>query len=248
MDRTTPQLIDEGLGLVDGLDELRNEIEAELATTRGLNDPEATQIDMQIRIKLHRLLRAIDRIAARRSEEPEAESAKPVEPAKERWTTEWDVKERVARKQWKCSGDGRATPNHAPGCSGSIVPGERHVEYVGESHSYQTGSKHSLACAIHFGYVDPPAAVPEGKPDGEEVPVLSEGELHEREVVGGARLSIDGSDGHLFLRTIAGDQQTIASLSPDDIECWPASSSPSGSRTASGRRFGRLARPCTTCA
>lgn len=57
---------------------------------------------------------------------------------------------RRARKTWRCAGDGAATPEHAEHCDGVIAAGEQYVEYVGEAHAYQSGSRHSIGCAVEF--------------------------------------------------------------------------------------------------
>ena len=61
-----------------------------------------------------------------------------------------NVIERKARKRWRCQGDGARPPRHAPGCPEVIEPGARMIEYVGETPMYQSGSRHSLACATAF--------------------------------------------------------------------------------------------------
>jgi hypothetical protein len=62
---------------------------------------------------------------------------------------------RTARKTYQCAGDGSASHRHADDCPRIIVPGVRHIEYVGEAAAYQSGSRHSMACALRFGYVVP---------------------------------------------------------------------------------------------
>lgn len=57
---------------------------------------------------------------------------------------------RKARKDWRCWGDGASKANHAPGCSTQILKGQKYVEYVGETPAYQSGSRHSMACAAAF--------------------------------------------------------------------------------------------------
>lgn len=76
-----------------------------------------------------------------------------------RWTNDHDVAVRTARKQWTCEGNGKADPDHAPDCSLVIGPGDRYVEYLGEATAYSSGSRHSMACAVGFGYVDPSGEV-----------------------------------------------------------------------------------------
>jgi hypothetical protein len=61
---------------------------------------------------------------------------------------------RVARNRWRCQGDGSASPKHSDGCTVVIKEGDRHAEYLGESSAYQSGSRHCMACAHEFGYVE----------------------------------------------------------------------------------------------
>lgn len=59
--------------------------------------------------------------------------------------------ERTARKHWECEGNGRG--GYSPEClktSGDINPGDRYVEYLGETPAYQSGSRHCLHCAKMF--------------------------------------------------------------------------------------------------
>lgn len=55
-----------------------------------------------------------------------------------------------ARKRWRCWGSGARTAQHTAGCSGWIEPGEAYVEYIAETPSYQSGSRHSMLCAEAF--------------------------------------------------------------------------------------------------
>lgn len=58
---------------------------------------------------------------------------------------------RTARKEWECAGDGKAHhPNHASACPRVIHPGEDYLEYLGDAPAYQSGTRHSLACAVAF--------------------------------------------------------------------------------------------------
>lgn len=77
--------------------------------------------------------------------------------------TDPDVILRVARKRWSCEGDGARRPARAEDCPGTIAPGDRYVEYLGEAAAYQSGSRHCRACAETFGLVplDPAPPVPE---------------------------------------------------------------------------------------
>lgn len=47
-----------------------------------------------------------------------------------------DLRTRTARKQWRCEG-----------CGAAIEPGERHLEYLGEAHAYQSGTRYCAVCA-----------------------------------------------------------------------------------------------------
>lgn len=60
---------------------------------------------------------------------------------------------RTAKKRWTCHAAGGSPRVHAPECSGHIEKGEAYVEYVGEVSGYQSGTRHSLACALHHGYI-----------------------------------------------------------------------------------------------
>lgn len=60
---------------------------------------------------------------------------------------------RTARKTHQCEGDGSASHRHADDCPRVIYPGVRYVEYVGEAAAFQSGSRHSMTCALHFGLV-----------------------------------------------------------------------------------------------
>ena len=54
---------------------------------------------------------------------------------------------RTARKQWVCVS-----------CSGAIKPGQRYLEYLGDTHLYASGRRHCLRCAHDAGlahYADP---------------------------------------------------------------------------------------------
>jgi hypothetical protein len=66
--------------------------------------------------------------------------------------------------------------------------------------------------------------------------MLSEGELYERKVAGGAELSIDGSGGYLFLRVAVRGAAVLASLGPDDVE-WLAGVVEAKRLTAEGGEF-----------
>jgi hypothetical protein len=58
---------------------------------------------------------------------------------------------RTARKAWTCEG-----------CGAAIEPGERHLEYRGEAHAYESGSRYCAVCAENVWGLDaayfPPAA------------------------------------------------------------------------------------------
>ena len=62
---------------------------------------------------------------------------------------------RKARKAYICSGDGasKAYRHYAPRHS-DINPGDRHVEYVGETSIYESGTRHCWACALTFLQVE----------------------------------------------------------------------------------------------
>lgn len=57
---------------------------------------------------------------------------------------------RRARKRWPCAGNGARRAQHAEGCTGWIGPGESCIEYVAETASYQTGTHHSMPCAVAY--------------------------------------------------------------------------------------------------
>lgn len=59
---------------------------------------------------------------------------------------------RTARKEHGCDGNGAAGEYraHAEGCARKIAKGERYVEYVGEVAAFQSGSRHTVACADAF--------------------------------------------------------------------------------------------------
>ena len=61
--------------------------------------------------------------------------------------------ERTARKHYSCVGSGSrdiVRYPHASDCPQSINPGERYVEFLGESPAYESGSRHTLACARRY--------------------------------------------------------------------------------------------------
>lgn len=75
------------------------------------------------------------------------------------WTHVLNTTVRRARKRWECAGDGRliSEPGHAAGCGRVIEPGELHVECFEHAAAYQSGTRHSLACAMEFlgvGWID----------------------------------------------------------------------------------------------
>jgi hypothetical protein len=43
---------------------------------------------------------------------------------------------RTARKSWSCEA-----------CGALIEPGDRHLEYLGEAHAYESGSRYCAGCA-----------------------------------------------------------------------------------------------------
>jgi hypothetical protein len=59
---------------------------------------------------------------------------------------------RTARKSYRCHGNGVAP---APGCAGTIRPGDPYIEFVGETPAYQRGTAHCMTCAIAFEYIVP---------------------------------------------------------------------------------------------
>lgn len=64
---------------------------------------------------------------------------------------------RTARKAWRCDGDGAGGGyrKYAPECIGTIQPGTRYVEYLGESVPFSHGNSICGACfkAFWIGYV-----------------------------------------------------------------------------------------------
>lgn len=60
--------------------------------------------------------------------------------------------ERKARKKWTCRGDGagRDYRKFSANCPGVIEPGAVHVEYVGETAPFQSGTRHCLDCYREF--------------------------------------------------------------------------------------------------
>lgn len=58
--------------------------------------------------------------------------------------------ERRAAKRHECEGDGSSDPRHADDCPRVIEPGEDYIEYLGETPAYQSGSRHSIPCAVEF--------------------------------------------------------------------------------------------------
>jgi hypothetical protein len=67
---------------------------------------------------------------------------------------------RTARKRHVCC-QGGGDRSHAPAdCTGTIRPGERYVEYVGEAPAYSSGHAYCLPCHRHFWL--PIAPLPEG--------------------------------------------------------------------------------------
>ena len=59
---------------------------------------------------------------------------------------------RKARKTWRCRGDGAGhiTRQFAMGHHPEIVPGEQHLEFTGQAHNYESGTRHCMACADEF--------------------------------------------------------------------------------------------------
>jgi hypothetical protein len=57
---------------------------------------------------------------------------------------------RTSRKEWACAGDGARHPQHATGCPRRIGRGDRYVECMEAASTYESGSRHSLACASEF--------------------------------------------------------------------------------------------------
>jgi hypothetical protein len=55
----------------------------------------------------------------------------------------------TARRAWicECPGNGHRNCRHAD-CAQSIAPGDRYIEYGGESAGYRSGSRYCLACGI----------------------------------------------------------------------------------------------------
>jgi hypothetical protein len=62
---------------------------------------------------------------------------------------------RTARKRWPCAGNGARKPEHSPRCEHVIPAGLPYIEYVGEATAYESGTRHTLDCAVHFGYWKP---------------------------------------------------------------------------------------------
>jgi hypothetical protein len=55
-----------------------------------------------------------------------------------------------ARRDWPCWGDGARRAAHADGCAGTITAGTAYAEYIGETPAYQSGSRHSMPCALAY--------------------------------------------------------------------------------------------------
>jgi hypothetical protein len=62
--------------------------------------------------------------------------------------------ERIARKRWKCDGDGARPARYAPGHTPTIEPGELCVEFSGETPPYQSSPHVCMACAKAFYRAD----------------------------------------------------------------------------------------------
>lgn len=75
---------------------------------------------------------------------------------KPKWADSGSVMIRTARKTWTCSGNGGRGEyaGHAEDCTPQIAPGAMYAEYLGDAAAYESGSRHCLACALFFGYID----------------------------------------------------------------------------------------------
>jgi len=60
------------------------------------------------------------------------------------------VLRRVARKRYRCWGNGARRVSHMTSCPGWIEIGQPYAEYVAETPSYQSGSRHTMPCAEAF--------------------------------------------------------------------------------------------------
>lgn len=76
------------------------------------------------------------------------------------WADDSGLVLRQARKEWTCEGDGAAHPTHAPDCPGSIRGGDQYVECLWEASAYQSGSRHTIACAVAFYGVEVESLTP----------------------------------------------------------------------------------------
>ena len=80
---------------------------------------------------------------------------------------------RTARQPWRCQCDGscgeltRDTSNRTwcgnPACLGVIVPGDRYVEYLGETPAYQSGVRYCRPCGVAAWCTDPAEQVGGGR-------------------------------------------------------------------------------------
>lgn len=50
---------------------------------------------------------------------------------------------RTARKTWHCID-----------CQGEIQPGTHHVEYIGEAHAFESGTRYCMTCAFLAGWIE----------------------------------------------------------------------------------------------
>lgn len=66
------------------------------------------------------------------------------------WPDDSGLIERTARKEWACEGNGAASPEHAPECPGVIHSGDRYAECLWSAPAYQSGTRHTMACAVAF--------------------------------------------------------------------------------------------------
>lgn len=55
---------------------------------------------------------------------------------------------RTARKEWRCECPGGSAKCPHADCRGTIAPGDRYVEYLGESAGYQSGYRYCLPCGV----------------------------------------------------------------------------------------------------
>ena len=55
---------------------------------------------------------------------------------------------RTARKRWECDGSGGKPNRHADDCPRVIEPGEQYVECLWDAPGYQSGTRHTVLCAV----------------------------------------------------------------------------------------------------